>query len=61
MCTLFNSMHPAVASSVLHASLMRDVGSLVAQVSVLRPGVFPYGSSYTAATFFAHSICLPYV
>jgi len=46
MCILFCSMHPAVLSSERHARVMRNVGSLVAHISVLRRGVFPLWIRY---------------
>jgi hypothetical protein len=60
MCILFSSKHPAVLSSGHYASVMRDVGSLVAQISVPRHGVFPLLLD-TATESFAHPVRLLYI
>jgi hypothetical protein len=39
MCILLNFMHPSVLNSGRHASVVRNVGSLVAHMSVPRYGV----------------------
>jgi len=48
-------MHPAVLSSGRHASVMRDVGSLVAQISVPGHSVYPLWIRYCCCVSWALS------